>query len=547
MDAKYVENKVIRWLAEDLLRWNYDCIVVVNLLEETAFWMDYDVEKELIPISDLDAWTEKYLQRHYEGDDMEVVLRMTRLDSIVRSVKENGKESISYSIHVDGMIKRKMLQAQFLPEEPSILYIVWRDVTKEYKIKRQEEQVLEKALAVAQKANQVKKEFLLHISKDIGAPLYELSGILQQLQRKQIGDDSQEYIGKALENVEQLQTIFGNLLDVSAAETDNMAIVEETVAPRKLIQEIADELEKQACEKNIRVIFEVKPTNFSLAMLDPVRWKQIIINIMQNSIQYGKNGGYTRCEVNTELMASGWELVTMRFTDDGPGMEEEFQRTVFQDFVCYDEENRGSGLGLPLVQHIVKNMGGKMQLSSRLGEGTAVTVQIPVRSADVTDHENVKRMEHMIRHLNRSDFSKFRALVVDDSWINRELMCVLLERIGVQTETAEDGQQAIEQLLASDIGYYQVVFMDIQMPNKDGLEATMEIRKMERQDLSDITIIAVTAHAFRNDRLRILEAGMDYHMALPLNQMELTEILARELLETDLQRESEVRGFRIIK
>ena len=197
MDAEHVENQVIRWLAEDLLRWNYDCIVVVNLLEETAFWMDYDVEKELIPISDLDAWTEKYLQRHYEGDDIEVVLRMTRLDSIVRSAKENGKESISYSIRVDGTIKRKMLQAQFLPENPDILYIVWRDVTKEYKIKRQEEQVLEKALDVAQKANQVKKEFLLHISKDIGAPLYELSGILQQLQKKQIGDDSREYIGKA--------------------------------------------------------------------------------------------------------------------------------------------------------------------------------------------------------------------------------------------------------------------------------------------------------------------------------------------------------------
>ena len=201
MDAEHVENQVIRWLAEDLLRWNYDCIVVVNLLEETAFWMDYDVEKELIPISDLDAWTEKYLQRHYEGDDIEVVLRMTRLDSIVRSAKENGKESISYSIRVDGTIKRKMLQAQFLPENPDILYIVWRDVTKEYKIKRQEEHVQEKALDVAQKANQVKKEFLLHISKDIGAPLYELSGILQQLQKMHIADDCREYIGKALEKV----------------------------------------------------------------------------------------------------------------------------------------------------------------------------------------------------------------------------------------------------------------------------------------------------------------------------------------------------------
>lgn len=547
MDAKHAENKVIRWLAEDLLRWNYDCIVVVNLQDETAFWMDYDVEKELLPISDLDAWTEKYLQRHYEGDDIEVILRMTRLEHIVRSVKENGKESISYSIHVDGKTKRKMLQAQFLPEDSSILYIVWRDVTKEHKIKRQEEQVLGKALDVAQKANQAKKEFLLHISKDIGAPLYELSGILQQLQKKQIGDDSREYIEKALENVEYLQKVFGNILDVSVAETDNMAIVEEAVAPQKLIQEIADELEKQACEKEIRVIFEVKPTNFPLVMLDPVRWKQIIINIMQNSIQYGKKGGYTRCEVNTELMAPGWEMVIMRFTDDGPGMEEEFQRTVFQDFVCYDEENRGSGLGLPLVQHIVKNMGGKMQLSSRLGEGTAVTVRIPVRSADVSDYENIKRMEHMIRHLDKPDFSKCRALVVDDSWINRELMCALLERIGVQVETAEDGQQAIDRLLASDTGYYQVIFMDIQMPNKDGLEAAMEIRKMERQDLSDITIIAVTAHAFRNDRLRILEAGMDYHMALPLNQMELTEILARELLEADSQKQSEVRGFRIIK
>ena len=547
MDAKHAENKVIRWLAEDLLRWNYDCIVVVNLQEETAFWMDYDVEKELLPISDLDAWMEKYLKRHYEGDDMEVMLRMTRLENIARSVRENGKETISYSIHVDGKIKRKMLQAQLLPEDSNIMYIVWRDVTKEHKTRKQKEQVLERALDVAQKANQAKKDFLLHISRDIGAPLYELSGILQQLQEKQTGEDSQAYIEKALENVEHLQTLFGNLLDVSAAETDDMAIIEEAVAPQKLIREIADELEKQAYKKKIRVIFEVKPTNFPMVMLDPVRWKQIIMNIMQNSIQYGRDNGFTRCEVNAELMAPGWEMVTMRFTDDGPGMGEEFQRTVFQDFVCYDEENRGSGLGLPLVQHIVKNMGGKMQLSSRLGEGTAVTVRIPVRSADKSDYENAKQMEHMIRHLGKTDFSKIRVLVVDDSWINRELMRVLLERIGVQVETAEDGQQAIGKLLTSDTGYYQVVFMDIQMPNKDGLEATMEIRKMERQDLSDITIIAVTAHAFRNDRLRILEAGMDYHMALPLNQMELTEILARELLETDLRKESEVRGFRIIK
>ena len=547
MDAKRVENEVIRWLIDDLLRENYERIVVVNLQDVTAYWMDSDVEKKLLPISDLDAWTEKYLRRHYEGDDIETVLRMTRLENIVRTVKEKGKENFSYSVNVEGKIKRKLLQAQFLPEDPTILYIVWRDVTREHETEKQKEQVLEKALDVAQKANQAKKEFLLHISKDIGAPLYELSGILQQLQKKQTDDDSRAYLKKAMENVENLQTIFGNLLDVSAAETDDMAIVEEAVAPQKLIREIADELEKQAYKKKIRVIFEVKPTNFPMVMLDPVRWKQIIMNIMQNSIQYGRDNGFTRCEVNAELMAPGWEMVTMRFTDDGPGMGEEFQRTVFQDFVCYDEENRGSGLGLPLVQHIVKNMGGKMQLSSRLGEGTAVTVRIPVRSADKSDYENAKQMEHMIRHLGKTDFSKIRVLVVDDSWINRELMRVLLERIGVQVETAEDGQQAIGKLLTSDTGYYQVVFMDIQMPNKDGLEATMEIRKMERQDLSDITIIAVTAHAFRNDRLRILEAGMDYHMALPLNQMELTEILARELLETDLRKESEVRGFRIIK
>ena len=346
------------------------------------------------------------------------------------------------------------------------------------------------------------------------------------------------------------ETLFMALITLESQENHSIQPSELSCAlgsSRTNATRIADELEKQACEKNIKVIFEVKPTNFSLVMLDPVRWKQIIINIMKNSIQYGKNGGYTRCEIDAELMKPGWEMVTMRFTDNGPGMEEEFQRTVFQDFVCYDEENRGSGLGLPLVQHIVTNMGGKMQLSSRLGEGTAVTVRIPVRSADVSDYENAKRMEHMIRHLDKTDFSKIRALVVDDSWINRELMCALLVRIGVQVETAEDGQQAIGRLLASDIGYYQVVFMDIQMPVKDGLEATMEIRKMERQDLSDITIIAVTAHAFRKDRLRTLEAGVDYHLTLPLNQMELTEILARELLENDLQKESEVRGFRIVK
>lgn len=547
MDAKSVENKVKRWLVDDLLRWNYNCIVIVNLQDKTAFWMDYDVEKELLPISDLDAWMEKYLRRHYEGDDIGAMLRMTKLENISKTVEEKGSETISYSVNVEGKIKRKLLQAQVLPEDPAILYIVWRDVTKEHETERQKEQVLEKALEVAQKANQAKKEFLLHISKDIGAPLYELSGILQQLQKKQTDDDSRAYLRKAMENVENLQTIFGNLLDVSAAETDDMAIVEEAVAPQKLIREIAEELEKQARKKAIRVIFEVKPTNFPVVMLDPVRWKQIILNIMQNSIQYGKRGGYTRCEINAELMTPGWEMVTLQFTDDGLGMEEDFQRTVFQDFVCYDEENRGSGLGLPLVQHIVDNMGGKLQLSSRLGEGTAVKIQIPVRSAEVPDYEKQKEMEHMTRSADKPDFSKFRALVVDDSWINRELMRVLLERIGMQVEAAEDGLQAVQRLQASEVGYYHVVFMDIQMPNMDGLEAAMEIRKMERHDLSDITLIAVTAHAFRNDRLRTLEAGMDYHMALPLNQVELTEILARELLETGSQKEYEARGFRVIK
>ncbi|MBU5430642.1 response regulator [Kineothrix sp. MSJ-39] len=547
MDAKSAENKVIRWLAEDLLRWNYDCIVVVNLQDMTAFWMDYDVEKGFFPITDLDAWTEKYLRRHYEGDDLELVLRTTRLESIVRAVKKNGNENISYSINVDGQIKRKIMQAQFLPEDHSILYVVWRDVTKEYGVVKQKEQVLEKALDIAQKANQVKKEFLLHISRDIGVPLYELSGILQRLEKKQTGEEDFAYIRKAMEDVKKLQTIFENLLDVSAAETDDLAIVEEAVAPQKLIQEIADELEKQACKKAIRVIFEVKPTNFPLVMLDPARWKQIIMNIMQNSIQYGKNGGYTRCRIDTELMAPGWEIVTLRFTDDGPGMEDAFCRTVFQDFACYDEENRGSGLGLPLVQHIVDNMGGRMQLSSRPGEGTAVTIRLPVRSADAQDYEKTKKIDHMIQNLNKADFSKFRVLVVDDSCINRELMCVLLERIGVQVETAEDGEQAVRKLRESDIGYYQIVFMAMQMPNKDGVEAAMEIRNMERPDLSDITLVAVTAHAFRNDRLRILEAGVDYHMALPLNQTALKEILVRELIENDQPREFAVRGFRIIK
>ena len=94
MDAKHAENQMIRWLAEDLLKCNYDCIVVVNLKEKTAFWMDYDVEKELLPISDLDAWTEKYLQQHYQGDDTEVVIRMTRLENIVRSVKAFPIQSV---------------------------------------------------------------------------------------------------------------------------------------------------------------------------------------------------------------------------------------------------------------------------------------------------------------------------------------------------------------------------------------------------------------------------------------------------------------------
>ena len=134
------------------------------------------MEKELLPISDLDAWTEKYLQQHYQGDDTEVVIRMTRLENIVRSVKENGCESISYSIRVGGKMKRKMLQAQFLQESPDILYIVWRDITKEHKTRKTRRTGTGKSTGCSTEGKSgKKKEFLLHISKDIGTPLYELS------------------------------------------------------------------------------------------------------------------------------------------------------------------------------------------------------------------------------------------------------------------------------------------------------------------------------------------------------------------------------------
>lgn len=391
----------------------------------------------------------------------------------------------------------------------------------------EKQQELHNALAEAQSANKAKTSFLNNMSHDIRTPINGIIGMLTILEKS--GNDAErakDCMNKIYESSKLLLSLINDVLDMAKLESETMVFGDESINLDQVCQEITESLSFQAEEKGLHVIGEHDDYSGIYVWSNAVHLKKILMNLFTNSMKYNKVNGFIYMSMRTIERLEDHMTCEFKIKDNGIGMSEEFiKNELFTPFVQADNSPRsdynGTGLGMPIVKQLVEKMGGTITVESKLGEGSCFTVILPFKIDTNARSEEKEDFD--------ADISDIRVLLVEDNELNVEIAEFMLTENGAKVETVNNGLEAVQHFEASEPGTYDVILMDVMMPVMDGFTATRTIRDLERQDAKTIPIIAMTANAFREDAERCMEAGMNAHLAKPLDDKKIKQTISEEL------------------
>lgn len=390
---------------------------------------------------------------------------------------------------------------------------------------------LEEAVKREEQANRAKTEFLFNMSHDIRTPMNAILGFTTLAQKQLDNKDKlAEYLQKIHRSGDNLLDLINNVLTMSKIETGKESVNEEICDFIELGESINVSFEANIRKKNQKFKREMH-LRHTVLWADTTKIRQIFMNIVGNAIKYTPAGGTISLifyEKPSEKPGYVWIETTVK--DTGIGISKEFLPHIFDQFER--ERNttasriEGSGLGMAIVKKTVDLMGGKIQVESELGKGTQVTVTLEHRIATVAEKALLKKG---YKDIDRTIMTGKRILLAEDNDLNAEIAIEVLKDAGFKIERASDGEQCVLMLESADSAYYDVILMDIQMPNMNGYEATYEIRHMKDTTKRNIPIIAMTANAFEEDRKRALNVGMNAFIAKPIDISNLVETLNSNL------------------
>ena len=317
---------------------------------------------------------------------------------------------------------------------------------------------------------------------------------------------------------------------MSKIESGKFKLTDDNVNLSSMLDSLMEVIKPSAKEKQHTIILNKHDIIHENVIGDSLRMQQMFMNIVSNSIKYTNNGGQISIDVTEKPVGNKnigcYEFV---FKDNGIGMSEEFLKNIFEPFERAEDERvsqqQGTGLGMAITYNLVKMMNGDIHVKSKEGEGTEFDVTLFLKFGNSSSYLQPVSADGGISELQNSDFSGERILLVDDNELNCEIAEELLEMTGIIVETAADGQDALTKFTASEPGYYDLIFMDIQMPVMNGYASASAIRALDRPDAKSVPIIAMTADAFAEDVKKAHNAGMNEHIAKPLDIARLITVL----------------------
>ena len=390
---------------------------------------------------------------------------------------------------------------------------------------------LEIALKKAEDASLAKTSFLNNMSHDIRTPMNVILGYAQLMENELNGKD----IPEVLEHLEKLQqsgnlllSIINNVLDMARIESGRMELDENYCRIEDVWKSLFAVFDEKARKKNISLHYTMN-VEHEHVLTDVTKVKEILVNILSNAIKYTPAGGSVMVYVD-ELPCdeSGYMIVRIRISDTGIGMSQDYLTKIFEAFTREKNTTKskiaGTGLGMSIVKNYVDLLGGTIDVESELGKGSTFTVTLKHRIAD----ERYYVKKHIEESGTGNEILEGRnILLAEDNDLNAEIAEAILERAGLRIERVENGIQCVNRILKMPAGTYDMIFMDIQMPQMDGYKATQTIRNLPDKDKACIPIIAMTANAFAEDKKKTMEAGMNAHLSKPLNVPELMDTIRK--------------------
>ena len=362
-----------------------------------------------------------------------------------------------------------------------------------------------------------KKQFLSTMSHEIRTPLNGLIGLNYLMSRTT--DDAErmrDYLKHSTMTAKYLLSLVNDMLDMSSLQNENLEL-DLRAADLKLVFETVSSIAESALsEKDIQYTSEYD-LKYPFVVCDEVRVQQVVLNLLDNSRKFTKNGGSVTLGVTQEMTKNGKALTTVTVTDNGKGMSEEFQKHIFDAFAqeldTVSKGNQGTGLGLPISRRLAILMGGDLTFESRKGEGSTFKFTFAASAAERDATKNVLEEE--------AKKVRPKILVAEDNELNGEIITELLHENGFETELAENGKAALEKFKKSNVGEFGIILMDLLMPEMDGFEAAKAIRSLGRSDAKTVKIFACSANLLSEERQKTVECEMNGFFEKPLNIDEL--------------------------
>jgi signal transduction histidine kinase/ActR/RegA family two-component response regulator/HAMP domain-containing protein len=392
--------------------------------------------------------------------------------------------------------------------------------TMEYTEMVKQQKLLERAVQDANRANAHKGDFLARMSHEIRTPMNAIIGMTEIVRKKledpdHKADDIQANVSQIKASSQHLLGLLNDILDISKIEAGKIELAPEVMDLLKLANTVATIIRPRCEEKNI--VFETRfdlPAETSY-LGDPLRLRQVLINLLGNAVKFTPEGGKIEFNIIWKENRDGKARIDFSVLDTGIGISEKALLSLFKPFEQANNQISkkygGTGLGLAISRSIVQLFGGDIQVESKLGEGSlfSFSLMLPESRAEKGEELNIKDATDMLRTK--------RALLADDVAINRIIAINLLEFTGLAIDEADDGVSALKMFSESPPFTYDIVYMDVQMPNMDGYEASAAIRALDRPDAKTVPIVAFTANAFKEDIDKAIASGMNAHLAKPMD------------------------------
>lgn len=479
--------------------------------EQYAKMLGYDTVEEFMKVSggtiigiahpdDVATGIAEALEQYKHGDSYEITYRMRCKDGSWKYIEDYGHKVKTK----DGKIEH------------------WNLILDK-------NELIEKTIELEseKKANEAKTTFLTRMSHDIRTPLNGIIGLLdigeKHKEDHQLIDRNRK---KAQVAADHLLSLINDILELNKLGDEEVVLNQEVVDVKKLLMEIKTITQMRGAENGIEIDVECSELKHPYVIGSPLHIKQIFINIITNAIKYNNPGGKVKCTVNEFERETGKVSYDVCIEDNGIGMHHDFVKNIFQPFTQESQDARsiyqGTGLGMSIVKNLVDRMGGTIKIESKVGVGTKVYISLSFEIADFT-----QTPEMMSGKAETKDLSGIKVLLAEDNELNREIAKFILEDEKMIVTEAKDGQEAVELFKNNKENTFDLILMDIMMPVVDGMEATRQIRNLDRADAKTIPIFAMTANAFVEDKEKAKKEGMNEHISKPLDVATLIDKIAR--------------------